>query len=411
MGGRSRPAGTGIRCGDARGPWVAVNGAAVRPCTRVFTKCIGTPKSVDWGGGCRTKGFHIMHSIQPASIQRREFLRRAGMGVALFNILPGTTAQGADRLSANDKLNLAGIGIGSRGGADVAEAAGLGHRIVALCDVDEKYAAKEFAKYPDARRFTDYRVMLDKMGAGDRRRGHRHARPHARGDRHGGHAARQARVLREAPRAYRRRSPQASPLGLEEAPGRHAARQPGALHRHHSPRVRMDLGRRASATCIRSTPPATRSRTSTARSRSCRSWPRSTRFPQGLDYDLWVGPAEYASVFAALGAVELAGLALLRRRHHRRLDLPCRGSELLGASIWERPRVCTPRRRTTIVAQHGQTYPPGAKITFEFPAKGGARPCETGVARRQDSDSAAGRHSGPTTRFPAPARSSMATRR
>jgi predicted dehydrogenase len=59
---------------------------------------------------------------------------------------------------------VAGIGIGSRGGADVDEVAGLGHNIVALCDVDEKYAAKEFAKYPNAKRFTDYRVMLDKMG-------------------------------------------------------------------------------------------------------------------------------------------------------------------------------------------------------------------------------------------------------
>ena len=59
---------------------------------------------------------------------------------------------------------MAGIGIGSRGGADVGEVAGLGHNIVALCDVDENYAAKEFAKYPNAKRFTDYRVMLDKLG-------------------------------------------------------------------------------------------------------------------------------------------------------------------------------------------------------------------------------------------------------
>ena len=44
------------------------------------------------------------------------------------------------------------------------EVAGLGHNIVALCDVDENYAAKEFAKYPKAKQFKDYRVMLDKMG-------------------------------------------------------------------------------------------------------------------------------------------------------------------------------------------------------------------------------------------------------
>src|SRR5678815_2223752 len=75
-------------------------------------------------------------------LSRRQFLRRAGASVALFNILPGTVLHGADTLSPNAKLNVAGIGIGSRGGAIVGEAAGLGHNVVALCDVDEKYAAK-----------------------------------------------------------------------------------------------------------------------------------------------------------------------------------------------------------------------------------------------------------------------------
>src|SRR5947207_1060738 len=98
------------------------------------------------------------------SMTRRVFLRGTAAGAALCNLLPASLLKGAERLSANDKLNVAGIGIGSRGGADLEEVAKLGHNIVALCDVDEKYAAKEFAKYPDAKRFTDYRVMLDKMG-------------------------------------------------------------------------------------------------------------------------------------------------------------------------------------------------------------------------------------------------------
>jgi predicted dehydrogenase len=96
------------------------------------------------------------------SSSRRQFLQHAGAGVALFNIR--RLVQGAENVAPNAKLNVAGIGIGSRGGADVGEVAGLGHNIVALCDVDEKYAAKEFAKYPNAKQFKDYRVMLDKMG-------------------------------------------------------------------------------------------------------------------------------------------------------------------------------------------------------------------------------------------------------
>src|SRR5688572_15405470 len=105
-----------------------------------------------------------MKSHPSSKFSRRQFLRHAGAGVALFNILPGRLLAGAEALSPNAKLNVAGIGIGSRGGAVVGEVAGLGHNIVAVCDVDEKYAGKEFAKYPNAKRFKDYRVMLDKMG-------------------------------------------------------------------------------------------------------------------------------------------------------------------------------------------------------------------------------------------------------
>ena len=105
-----------------------------------------------------------MKNLKSKTLNRRQFLYGTGTGVALFNILPGSFLSGAESLTPNAKLNVAGIGIGSRGGNDVDEVAGLGHNIVALCDVDENYAAKEFAKYPNARRFTDYRVMLDKLG-------------------------------------------------------------------------------------------------------------------------------------------------------------------------------------------------------------------------------------------------------
>ncbi|MCX5771628.1 MAG: Gfo/Idh/MocA family oxidoreductase [Candidatus Hydrogenedentes bacterium] len=63
--------------------------------------------------------------------------------------------------SANDKLNIAGIGIGGRGKSNLEELDG--ENIVALCDVDEQYAAKVFAKYPKATRYKDYRVMLEKQ--------------------------------------------------------------------------------------------------------------------------------------------------------------------------------------------------------------------------------------------------------
>src|SRR5437867_11486863 len=106
-----------------------------------------------------------MRKPKPAdfNLTRRQFLRGVTAGAALFYIAPGNVAKGASRISANEKVNIAGIGIGSRGGADLEEVAAEGQNIVALCDVDSKYAAKSFAKYPNATQFKDYRVMLDKM--------------------------------------------------------------------------------------------------------------------------------------------------------------------------------------------------------------------------------------------------------
>src|SRR6266702_2479664 len=104
-----------------------------------------------------------MTSPKVSTITRRQFLATTSVGVATFQIAPSTILRAADRISPNQKVNIAGIGIGSRGGADIADMAAEGQSMVALCDVDETYAAKEFAKYPQAKQFKDFRVMLDKM--------------------------------------------------------------------------------------------------------------------------------------------------------------------------------------------------------------------------------------------------------
>jgi len=63
--------------------------------------------------------------------------------------------------SPNEKLNIAGIGVGGRGAADVNGAAS--ENIIALCDVDETRAAKTFERYPKAKIYKDFRKMLDEM--------------------------------------------------------------------------------------------------------------------------------------------------------------------------------------------------------------------------------------------------------
>lgn len=63
-----------------------------------------------------------------------------------------------------EKIRFAGIGVGSQGGSDVDAVVGEGATLVALCDVDSKYAAKKFSQYPNAKQFKDFRVMLDEYG-------------------------------------------------------------------------------------------------------------------------------------------------------------------------------------------------------------------------------------------------------
>ncbi len=95
-------------------------------------------------------------------ISRRRFLGGTAFSAATFMILPGSVLGVRGGTSANGKLNLAGIGIGGRGSDDLGALAGS-ENIVALCDVDQNYAAPVFKKYPDAKRFTDFRRMLDEM--------------------------------------------------------------------------------------------------------------------------------------------------------------------------------------------------------------------------------------------------------
>ncbi|MDO8545012.1 MAG: Gfo/Idh/MocA family oxidoreductase [Opitutaceae bacterium] len=94
-------------------------------------------------------------------LTRRAFLRASTSAAAAFTILPGRMRGGVRQLSANDKLNIAGIGIGAQGSANIATLAS--ENIVALCDVDHGYTARTIAKYPDAKLYVDYRKMLEKQ--------------------------------------------------------------------------------------------------------------------------------------------------------------------------------------------------------------------------------------------------------
>jgi hypothetical protein len=85
---------------------------------------------------------------------RRLFLRNASLGSSGLLILRDSRL--AFPATANDKLNVAGIGVSDQGRGNVDNVAGLGQNMVALCDVDHASAADTFKKYPQAKVFKDH---------------------------------------------------------------------------------------------------------------------------------------------------------------------------------------------------------------------------------------------------------------
>src|SRR5271166_1344775 len=65
--------------------------------------------------------------------------------------------------SFNEKLNIAVIGLGTRG-PTILQGAAPTENIVALCDVDDANAAPAYRTYPKATTYKDFRKLLDKEG-------------------------------------------------------------------------------------------------------------------------------------------------------------------------------------------------------------------------------------------------------
>lgn len=301
------------------------------------------------------------------ALTRRQFLHRTGLAAATFNLIPSTALRGADGLSANGRLNLAGIGVGSRGGSDVDELAGLGHNFVALCDVDQNYAAKQLAKYPDAKRFTDYRVMLDQLGkeidgvvigTPD----HTHAVIAMEAMRRGkhvfcekplAHSIHEVRAMMAAAKQYKVVT-QLGNQGHSSGTIRRVcewvwAGAIGPVHTVHA---------------------------------ACNAFPNvycqipnlpklaeKHDVPKGLDYDLWNGPVTfqpYSPLWVPWnwrGWLHYGGGAIG--------DWIC---HVVDPAFWALDLGAPTSVQAEVTdydpATQGQTYPPGSKITFEFPAKG-----------------------------------------
>jgi predicted dehydrogenase len=93
---------------------------------------------------------------------RRTFIQQTAMAAAAFHIVPAHVVGASGQTPPSRKLNIAAVGVGGMGASNVKRCAET-ENIVALCDIDQKLAAKTFALYPKAKVYTDYREMIDKQ--------------------------------------------------------------------------------------------------------------------------------------------------------------------------------------------------------------------------------------------------------
>ena len=90
---------------------------------------------------------------------RRGFLAGSTAAVATFTIIPRHVLGAPGQPSANDKLNIASVGVGGMGSHDIRQVPT--ENVVAICDVDANRAAAAAKPFPKAKLFADFRKMLD----------------------------------------------------------------------------------------------------------------------------------------------------------------------------------------------------------------------------------------------------------
>jgi hypothetical protein len=95
-------------------------------------------------------------------ISRRTYLKSTAALAAGLTILPTRSVRA---YAANEKINIGIIGAGGRGGANLkgvgGQKAGEGENIVALCDVDRGRLDSAGSRFPAARKYTDFRKLLE----------------------------------------------------------------------------------------------------------------------------------------------------------------------------------------------------------------------------------------------------------
>jgi predicted dehydrogenase len=225
-------------------------------------------------------------------IRRRELLGASAAAAAVAAFPFPAIAQ---QKSPNEKLSIAGIGAGGQGGWDINNCAS--ENIVALCDVDDRRCEDNVKRYPNAKRYRDFRKMFDEMakqidavvvGTPD----HTHAPASAMAMRLGKHCycekplthtVHEARVLAEIAREKKL----ATQMGTQIHAGGNYRRvvelvEAGAVGPIRE--VHVWLGANFNGPATPPKPP---------KSTKSEAPEQGLPVPATLDWDLWLGPAQF----------------------------------------------------------------------------------------------------------------------
>lgn len=105
----------------------------------------------------------MKHKANSPRLSRRDVLGGVS-AVAAASIVGRHVLGGPGKTAPSDKPNVAGVGIGGVGHGQIQACARAGFHVAALCDIDDALAQRTYRKFPQARRYRDFRKMLDAEG-------------------------------------------------------------------------------------------------------------------------------------------------------------------------------------------------------------------------------------------------------
>lgn len=304
---------------------------------------------------------------------RRQFLEKTALAGAGIMIVPRFVLGGQGYIPPSDRLNIALVGAGGKAENHIHHLKDT-QNIVALCDVDDRRAAKAYQTLPRAARFKDYRKMLDTMGSDIdavmvTTPDHTHAvatlaamqmGKHVYVEKPLTHNIAEARQLLEASRRYKVVT-QMGNQGASMDCNAEVAEwiQAGAIGK--VTRVHVWTNRPV--------------------------WPQGVPTPRTadpisseLDWDLWLGPAAYRPFsdaylpFRWRGWWDFGTGALGDMGCHL-MDVPYRALKLTAPTAVE-ANATTVWSGDFVEANYKESCPPSSVVKYDFPARTGMPACE-----------------------------------